>query len=61
MDNADFVTNLEERMLKKLSCSNTLRTKIPFSGFCLSCEEPISERRFCDSDCRKDFEDRTKR
>lgn len=27
-----------------------------FSGFCLSCEEPVSARRYCDKDCRDEHE-----
>ena len=33
---------------------------VPFSGFCLSCKEPVGKRRFCDSNCREDYEARLK-
>ena len=29
---------------------------IPFSGACLSCGEPVHQRRFCDGDCRETWE-----
>lgn len=31
------------------------------TGFCLNCEEPIEQGRFCDIDCRDDHEKRTRR
>lgn len=34
---------------------------IPFSGSCLSCGEPVKERRFCDADCREHWETNQKR
>jgi hypothetical protein len=29
---------------------------VPFSGFCLHCEEPVENARFCGASCRSDFE-----
>ena len=34
---------------------------IPFSGFCLCCNEPVVERRYCDSDCRELHEQKLRR
>lgn len=28
------------------------------SGHCLNCDEPLEEGRFCDADCREDFQRR---
>lgn len=30
------------------------------AGHCLNCEEPLEEGRFCDADCREDFQKRLK-
>lgn len=35
-------------------------TTVPFSGFCLHCNEPVQERRFCDGDCRAEHERQAK-
>jgi len=35
---------------------------IPFSGFCLSCQEPVEgKRRFCDKECSTDWEHEKKK
>ncbi len=44
------------------SLRNRKTLTIPFSGVCLSCEEPVEgQRRFCDSECRADWENELKR
>jgi hypothetical protein len=30
------------------------------AGHCLNCEEPLEVGRFCDADCREDFQKRLK-
>jgi len=30
------------------------------AGHCLNCEEPLEQGRFCDADCREDFQKRLK-
>ena len=61
MDFADEAQMLTESHLEKSLRSRKTLT-IPFSGRCLSCEEPVDgERRFCDSECRSDWEDALKR
>lgn len=30
------------------------------TGECLNCEEPLKQGRFCDADCREDYERRVK-
>lgn len=34
---------------------------VPYSGACLSCGEPVTERRYCDSFCREEHEASLKR
>ena len=55
MDSAD-----EAQMLIDSRIEDAIRSRktlsLPFSGFCLSCQEPIGARRFCDADCRSDYE-----
>lgn len=47
----DLIESSMKDTLSKLNAHN-----IPFSGFCLSCEEPVTERRYCDKHCRMDHE-----
>jgi len=54
-DFGDMAQELTETRLAHSLQKRKLLT-LPFSGFCLSCEEPVGERRFCDSDCRQDYE-----
>ena len=55
-DAADFAQDLQEQLISR-SLDNQKHTKTPsFSGFCLFCEEPVIERRYCDSLCREDHE-----
>lgn len=56
-DDVDFAQSLQERVLAKTLLNYSKTPEIPFSGFCLFCEEPIEKnRRYCDSDCREDHE-----
>lgn len=60
IDFADEAQARSEVHLKAaLSSRKTL--SVPYSGFCLCCQEPVEERRFCDSDCREQFETEQKR
>lgn len=34
--------------------------KFPFIGRCYNCERKLSEGRFCDAECRDDYEDAQK-
>jgi hypothetical protein len=54
-DFADQAQNFTEQHLER--SLNTRSTLTPsFSGFCISCKEPVVERRFCDSLCREEHE-----
>jgi hypothetical protein len=61
IDFADSAQDLQELLLKRTLENQSQKTSAAFSGFCLSCEEPIENRRFCDSDCREDFENKHKK
>lgn len=61
MDFADEAQTRSENLLAQ-QLANRQTLTIPFSGVCLSCEEPLTEkRRFCDSECREDYERERKR
>lgn len=60
MDIADQAQVYHEDSVER-SLKNRQQTVAPFSGFCLSCGEPVHERRFCDAECRQDYEDDQKR
>ena len=54
-DFADEAQQINEDFLE-MSLRNRPKTTIPFSGFCLHCEEPVIQRRYCDSTCREAHE-----
>lgn len=56
-DFGDDAQALSEQILAK-TLANRKTLSIPFSGRCLACDEPVEEARFCDGDCREDFEQR---
>ena len=60
IDFADQSQDIIERFLEDSLKNCTIPTP-PLSGFCLSCEEPVVQRRFCDSTCREDFYGNQKR
>jgi len=60
IDFADEAQGINELFLQN-SLKQRKPTSIPFSGFCLNCEEPVTERRFCDSECREQHEITLKR
>lgn len=59
-DIADNANKISDIYLKS-ALQNISQKPQPFSGFCLSCDEPVVERRYCDKDCRDDHEKSLKR
>lgn len=59
-DIVDHAQDLNETRLANALASRKTLT-IPFSGSCLACHEPVSERRYCDSDCREAHENHLRR
>ena len=55
MDIADTAQEISSEFLET-SLKNRKMLTTPFSGFCLSCEEPVEDRRYCDGLCREDHE-----
>lgn len=55
-DPADRAQDLIEAHNEMSIKSRRQTLTVPFSGFCLCCGEPVEERRFCDSDCREEYE-----
>jgi len=56
MDIADYAQEINEKHLK-VSLLNRRILTIPFSGECLCCQQTLeTQRRFCDSDCREQWE-----
>lgn len=61
-DNADISNDITNIALDRYIQRNSVIPPIPFSGKCLNCEETLNEkRRFCDSICREQFENRARR
>lgn len=51
MDIVDIAQQAEfTRIRLLLACR--LRPELPFTGECHNCQEPLSEGRFCNADCR---------
>lgn len=59
-DFADEAQQINEDFLE-MSLRNRPKTTVPFSGLCLYCEEPVTERRYCDSACREAHEHQQRR
>ncbi|MBM7070901.1 DUF2116 family Zn-ribbon domain-containing protein [Shewanella sp. 202IG2-18] len=58
-DNADIAADLQEQHIKAALSSRDTSPKLKFTGYCHNCEESLKEgERFCDADCRDDFEQR---
>lgn len=55
MDIADSAQQLTGDFIEE-SLKNRKQLVTPFSGVCLACEEPVQDRRYCDSHCREDHE-----
>lgn len=55
MDIADNAQVLIEEAVETAIKSRKVLS-IPFSGRCLACDEPLGQRRYCDSHCREDHE-----
>lgn len=57
-DVADQAADYQEKMIAE---AIKLRKQQPIgTGFCNNCFEPIDVGRFCDCDCRDDFEKRNR-
>ena len=56
MDIADHAQDLTEREIASSLAQVQAQTIPIFSGHCLSCDEPVVDRRYCDAECRKDHE-----
>lgn len=54
-DFADEAQEINEAFLEA-SLKKVRKTAPPFSGFCLHCEEPVVQRRYCDATCREAHE-----
>jgi len=60
-DLADKANDLQELELQNILKKQSNIPKIPFSGSCLSCDEPLSQARYCDSYCRENHEKKLRR
>jgi hypothetical protein len=54
-DFADQAQNVTELHINKAIKDRETAT-LPFSGVCIACQEPVTDRRYCDSFCREDHE-----
>jgi hypothetical protein len=60
-DFADQAQDLQDLLLMKSLQKQRKVKPTPFSGACLSCEEPIDKGRYCDRYCREDHEEMIRR
>ena len=66
-DFCDEATALTEAHIERSLRERRAKTlEMPFSGSCLSCSEPVpstgpDRRRFCDAECRQDWENERRR
>lgn len=60
-DFADIAQDYVEIHIDNAIAKRRPTLSLPFSGFCLCCKEPVVERRFCDKDCRENYEIAQKR
>ena len=60
-DDADKADNLSNEYLNQALKVVLNYTPIPFSGRCLACNDPVENRRYCDSHCRETHEKRLRR
>lgn len=60
IDFADAAQEITENHLER-SLRNRPQLTVPYSGSCMACGEDVTERRFCDSHCREEYEKTLKR
>jgi hypothetical protein len=62
MDDIDRAQAVSERWLQRVLANRKPTTELNATGFCHNCYEPLADvnRRFCDADCRDDWQLRTK-
>lgn len=63
VDRASHEGQLElERALAAAKAKQAAERPLPYKGTCYNCDEPLDRgERFCDEDCRDDYDWRTKR
>lgn len=55
-DDFDRASDLEAFQREMAITRERMKRKSPFTGYCLCCNEVITEGRFCSIDCREDYE-----
>ncbi len=56
-DSADIAYE-NEQFSMSIRLKNRIRNRLPETGFCYNCGEPVKTGLFCDGDCREDYEKR---
>lgn len=56
MDEMDYASRTSE-FLTDVALRNK-KPELPQTGRCHNCEEPIASGKFCDADCREDYDKR---
>ena len=59
-DIVDEITAMHEFRLSRIP-KRVPAKQIPFSGSCLCCQEPVSDKRYCSPECREEHEFNMKR
>ena len=58
-DSADLAADSHEIQINALISQRSAEPHLPIIGKCHNCKEPLPKgERFCDADCRDDFEKR---
>jgi hypothetical protein len=60
-DAASDLTDRENESIIARARAKAAIKKFPITGQCYSCEAPLTDRVFCDADCRDDYEYITRR
>jgi len=60
VDQFDRAQELEQRHRDEALKAQRSRPEMPFRGKCYNCHAPIKRGCFCDTDCRDDYEKRTR-
>lgn len=61
-DPLDLAAEYTEAFLEAARAKRKEERHRPYTGYCYNCEEPLpAPQRFCDEDCRDDFDHRQER
>lgn len=59
-DYLDIAQRAYEEFLETVLRDTLKRPNIPYSGFCLNCNDSVDKKRFCCPECRIEYEAKSK-